>query len=218
MAGSIMGMAKEGWGAIIGAGAAVNQGDQQKYAYEYKAQVAENNARLAEQYAQQAAEKGKQQASMYLAKGTGDREKAFTAFAARNLSTGAGTSQEAVIGDIDALKKLDALTIRNNAAREQWGHNLQAQSFRQQAVTDRISGEQAQKAGRAAATSSLISGFGSVGEKWQNYKAYSTSGRDVPYSGYKNEDGSPGGSVEDGDYQNTWTDYYEEGDMDDTYL
>lgn len=168
--GAQAGMIMQGTGAFLSGGAKSIEGQQTNYSMQYKAQVARNNAALARQYAQMEVQKGNQQGSMVRARGTAAREGAATKFAAGNLSTAGNTSAGKVLESIDHVTNLDVLTIRNNAARSAWAHNVKATDYEAQADVDLLAGEQAEKSGNAGAVASLLSGGGMVAEKWANYQ------------------------------------------------
>ena len=64
--------------------------------------------------------------------------------------------------DTMALGELDALTIRNNAAREAWGYQTQALQDQHAAAMARTSGRNQAKALRQASLGSLLTGAADV--------------------------------------------------------
>jgi hypothetical protein len=71
-------------------------------------------------------------------------------FAGQNVDVGQGSPTD-VQGDAAYLGELDALKIRNNAAREAWGYRVQAQNAR-------MGGQNAQTASQYGAAATLIGG------------------------------------------------------------
>ena len=75
-------------------------------------------------------------------------------FAAQGIDVGSGSAAD-VQADSAYLGELDALTIRNNAAREAWGFRVEAQQARE-------GGKIAQKEGRWGAVNSIVGTAGSL--------------------------------------------------------
>lgn len=73
------------------------------------------------------------------------------ALAANFLDLGAGTAVD-LVSETAAFGEQDALTIRSNAAREAWGHRVQAGNYRQE-------GKMARAAGKNAARGTLLTSF-----------------------------------------------------------
>lgn len=71
-------------------------------------------------------------------------------FAAQGVDVGVGSPVD-LVADTAFIGELDALTIRNNAAREAWGFRMNAQSFR-------LGGQAAVSASRFSAASTVLGG------------------------------------------------------------
>ena len=84
-------------------------------------------------------------------------------------------SERDILGDTAAAGKLDALTIRNNAAREAWGYKVQGVNMESNAALSAAKG-QTSMLGPAA---SLLSGASSLGEKWWKFQQNSPGGGSV---------------------------------------
>ena len=69
-----------------------------------------------------------------------------------------------IIEDTAQMGELDALTIRANAAREGWGYDIAASNSMAES-------SMVKKSSRMGATSTLLSGAGSVGRDWYNVKS-----------------------------------------------
>lgn len=78
--------------------------------------------------------------------------------------------------DAAALGEVDALTLRNNAARESWGFAVDAFNYRQQAVMAKRGGANAAAAYRTQSYGTLLSGAASAFGALYNpdYKSSST--------------------------------------------
>ena len=110
-----------GWGQIVGAGIDTAGKLQQG---KIDAATAETNRRLAEAQANDALLRGTIEESRYrrqIAQIVGAQK---AAFGARNVAV-SGTPLD-ILSDTAQIGEEDALTIRNNAAREAWGYRNQA--------------------------------------------------------------------------------------------
>lgn len=149
-------------------GAAKQAGIAQREAAESEAQLSDFNAHVADAQAQDAVERGAEEESRYR---TGVRDligSQRTGFAASGVDVGYGSAVD-VQADTAFLGELDALTIRNNAAREAWGFKVQATDLRKRAEITRkaganaeAAGREAQKAARIGAATTLVAGAGSL--------------------------------------------------------
>ncbi len=74
-----------------------------------------------------ASQRGAQQEGIARTKGTQEVSSQATQIAQGGLET-SGTAAK-VLSDTRAMSELDALTIRSNAAREAWGHQMQAEQY-----------------------------------------------------------------------------------------
>ena len=79
------------------------------------------------------------------------------ALAAQGVDVGYGSANEVQSSEAQ-LGELDALTIRNNAAREAWGYNVQGMGYRQQAKLAELGGMNQAASLRNQATSTLLTG------------------------------------------------------------
>jgi hypothetical protein len=75
--------------------------------------------------------------------------------------------------DTDFMGELDARIIRQNAARESFGHRVTAQQYRDDAALTRYGGESISPA--LAGATSLLTGAGSVASKWYAYREGASS-------------------------------------------
>lgn len=109
------------WGQVVGAGMqAAGQMNQGKL----DEQTAETNRRLSEAQASDALLRGTKDEARYrrqIALVAGQQK---AEFGARNVTVD-GTALD-LLGDTAQIGEEDALTIRNNAAREAWGYRNQA--------------------------------------------------------------------------------------------
>lgn len=130
------------------------QADVQRKQGEANAQVAENNATLAQADADQAnalATREMEQQAWRTRIALGQQR---AAIAANNLDPTLGTPAE-ILGETAMFGEVDQQTIRMNAARQAWGFSAQAQNQRTQ-------GELARWSGNAQATGTILGSLASA--------------------------------------------------------
>lgn len=127
----------------------------------YQSAVAANNAKVASINATTAIQQGQQQeqAKREQTAQLIGRERA--AAGASNIDPNTGSPAK-IQSDSAQLGELDALTIRNNAARQSWNFQNQSNAFAAES-------SQAETAGNLNAFSSLIGSASSVSSKWASY-------------------------------------------------
>ncbi len=125
---------------------------------DYNAAIDRNNAIAANYQAQSAIEKGEvdEKQSRLQTKRLAGQQTA--ALAANGIQLGSGSAAD-VLADTAEQGELDAQTTAHNAQLAAWGYKNQADNYNAQAV-----GTEA--AGRSNATGSLLSGIGTVADKW----------------------------------------------------
>lgn len=141
----------------------------QQQQYDYQAQVNKNNAQIAEWQAQDAVDRGAVKEKQHRIKVAQLKGRQRSVLAASGLEVDDGSALD-VLGDTAELGELDALTIRSNAEREAYDYKVSAMSQNAQANINRVSGQNALTAGNYAAMSSLLTGAGSVANKWYTMK------------------------------------------------
>lgn len=149
------------WGSIAAAGISAygmyQQGQSQKALGEYNAKVSENNAIVQQQAAEDARRRGD------IAEDA-QRRQTRQMLAAQRAAIGAqggvltDQSTEAILADTAQFGELDALTVRNNAAREAWGLEVGANNTLAQAEASRFQGQAASRAASLSAVGTLIGG------------------------------------------------------------
>ncbi len=134
----------------------------------YQAQQQRNNATVAQQQADDAIARGKveeQKRRMLTQQQIGTQTAALA---------GQGTDLEGsptdILGDTKATGELDALTIRNNAAREAYGYTMQAYGYNNDATLKTTSaGNSTYSPNYMGAGASLLAGASTVADKWSFY-------------------------------------------------
>lgn len=133
----------------------------------YKAQVADNNAAIATQQAEWTAENGDQAASAAALKTRATEAGIEANQAASGIDVNTGSAVQ-VQDSARILGKLDALTIRSNAARQAYGYQVQAINEKSQAQLDRFAAKNDIEAGKIGAASTILGGV-STGANYYNF-------------------------------------------------
>jgi len=147
---------------VIGA---LNKGQAQTANYNYEAQVARNNAIIAQQNADRAAAAGRAQAEATSQKGAAEVARIKAAQAASGIDVNTGSSTD-VQASARSLNQLDTETVLNNAQVQAYGYRSQAQNFRSQADLYAMGGRAAQTASLLEAGGGLLSNASALGFKW----------------------------------------------------
>lgn len=117
--------------------------------------IADYNAQIALQQEQDALDRGKQDEEKFRQGVKGLIGSQRTGFAGQGVDVGQGSAAD-VQADAAFMGELDALTIRNNAARA-------ARGYAQQAMLDKMGGEAKASEGDWAAASTAIGAAGTIG-------------------------------------------------------
>lgn len=149
---------------------AMNQSQAAQDAANYNAAVQRNNAQLAEWQANDAVERGNKAVEDHMRKAAALKGTQTASMAARGLDLSEGTPLN-ILTDTDLFAEIDSNTIKNNAAREAWGYRAQASNSRATGgLYDMQAGNQNPM---LAGAGTLLSGAGSVAEKWYQYRKVS---------------------------------------------
>jgi hypothetical protein len=145
---------------ILGGIGSVAEANAQKKAGAYNAKIHRTNAAIKRKMAKDALQRGdttEARHRMDVADLKADQR-------ARMLAGGQTLtgSNSAILDDTAFYGEMDALTIRQNAAREAWGHNVEAENYMMQA-------DLAEMGGNNAATSTIITGAAQVGQQYANW-------------------------------------------------
>lgn len=137
---------------VMGISAAVTaygqhkQAQAQANANKFNAQVADQNAALAHQNAVWQTEEGEQQVANSEMKTAAQLGGIKTFQAASGVDVNSGSAVD-VENSARTIGKLDALTVRSNAARAAYGMQVEETSHKNEAILDRYAGSNAIKAG-----------------------------------------------------------------------
>lgn len=135
----------------------------------YKAQVASNNAVIAERNADAAISAGGVAAQQNDLKTKNLVGTQLVAQASNGLDVGSGTNVN-VRQSAEDLGHLDTLTILNNAAKNSAGFKAQGMNFTAESLLDTSAADNAEKAGDINVATSLLGGASSVSGKWLSYQ------------------------------------------------
>lgn len=152
---------------VIGAAGAIQSGNAAAKASNYNARVQEMNARLSERRGRDAIERGAIEEQRKRAQVAQIKGQQRVAMAANGVDLSFGSPLDVMV-DSAVLGELDALTIRSNAYREAYDHEVDAVNQRAGATLSRMNASAAKTAGYFDAFSTILTG-GAKG-----YKDYMT--------------------------------------------
>lgn len=155
-------------GAITGATGSYYQSQANQAAYNYQAQVAQNNRQYGEWQAQDAIRRGQIAENVSRSRTAQLRGTQRASLAARGIALDEGSALN-ILSDTDFMGDLDALMIRDNAAREAWGLREQGKSQGADAILMR--GRANAESPLFSGASSLLAGAGQVASQWYRYRA-----------------------------------------------
>ena len=164
----MLGMMLQGLGAMAQAQGQRHAAAAKANEYRYQAQVDDNNRKVALWKAQDAKDRGAKDEAALRVKVAQLKGRQKSALAASGVEIGDGSALD-ILGDTAALGELDALTIRSNSEREAYEQKVNASNLAANASMKRMGADNAIIAGRIGATTSLLSGAGSIASKWQSY-------------------------------------------------
>ena len=156
-------------GAAISAVGAINSANANAAQSQYQAAVARQNQDFANQQAQYEIQKGnieEQKSRQQTAQMIGA---ARSRAGAGNIDVNSG-SPLSLQTDTASLGEMDALTIRNNAARNAYGYQVQGLSYGSSAQLDESAAANDRTAGWFNAGSSILGGAGQLSSKWAQFK------------------------------------------------
>lgn len=156
---------------VLGTVSSVAQGKQQKAMYNYQAQVAEENAKIANKNAATERQTGIEEARLQRMKTLQAVGSQQAAMAANGVDVTQGTSLD-IIEDTAAMGELDALQIQTNYERKALAYEQQANNFTNEAQMDVIAGKNAYTTGKINAVQTGLNGISkltNVSSKWVSF-------------------------------------------------
>ena len=136
--------------------------------YRYQAQVDENNRKVELWKAEDAIARGKKEESVHRTKVSQLKGRQRSVLAASGVVVDEGSALD-ILQDTAMLGELDALTIRSNAEREEYEHKVRASNIGADKEMKLLAANNAIRAGKTAAMTSLLQGAGSMATKWYDY-------------------------------------------------
>lgn len=157
-------------GAVIGAVGSLAQGAAAATEARYQAQVAQMNAKIAEQNAEYQIIKGSREEEAFRIKSSNLIGAQKAAASVSGIDVNQGSPLRTLMAS-KVLEALDAATIRNNAAREAHDFETQAVNFQAQSKLYGMQASNAMLAGGIGAASSLAGAVGSVSPRWDSWRS-----------------------------------------------
>lgn len=154
-------------GAAVGAYGKYQEGQATKTAALYQAQVAKNNAEIADTLASNAVATGRVKTENQSRKGAAIAGRIKAAQAANGVDVNSGSNVDVQQSQREQAQ-LDTETTMHNAELEGYGYRTRATNYQAEAGLDVMKGEQAEKAGEIGAVSTLLGGASSLGSKWSS--------------------------------------------------
>lgn len=162
MAGTMTQAAGVGMSAV----GSYNQASAQRGALNYEAGVNANNAKIADWQAGLAEQNGAVQEENQRLKTAAMFGTQRAALGANGVDLGSGSANE-VLATTGLMGERDALTIRDNAARQAWAYRNQATGYLSEAATARSAADAINPT--LSAGGSLLTGVGTVASSWYKY-------------------------------------------------
>lgn len=171
-------MASSAAASLTGAVGSLTTGNANGQAAQYQAAVARNNEVVAKQNSDFALSAGRRQEEAQRLKTAQVIGMQRAQLAHSGIDIGSGSALR-LQEDTARVGELDALTIRNNAARAAYGYEVQASDFGANAgMLDRTA-KNARTAGAIGAFTSIVGGAGSVSDKWLRWKQPASASTDM---------------------------------------
>lgn len=155
----------------LGTIGSIQQGKQQQAMADYQANVAKENAKIAQNNADTERQTGIEEARLQRMKTLQAVGAQQAAMAANGMDVTSGTSLD-IIQDTSAMGELDALQIQTNYERRALAYEQQANNFNNEAQMDTIAGKNAYSAGIINGVSNGLNGIGKVvgvADKWLGF-------------------------------------------------
>lgn len=157
------GLALAGAGAVGKAGGEHAAAKGEKAGLYYQATVYENNAQYDTWRAEDAIQRGQTEEGRHRMKVSQLQGTQRASIAGRGIALDEGSPLN-ILEDTEYMGELDAMTIRDNANKEAWGHRIAAQNNRSNAALSRAQADAINPRQRAKA--SLLSSAAQFGSQW----------------------------------------------------
>lgn len=150
---------------------AKNQAEAERSAAEYNAQVANNNATIANQQRSSTLQQGDVEAQNEMRKQAQMIGEQRAQMSANGIDITQGSAQD-ILASTKFLGGIDVNTIQSNAARQAWGYEVQSMNDKSTAVMEtwKANSINPSQIGAMAAGSSLLSSIGSAASSYAGSK------------------------------------------------
>ena len=150
---------------------AKNQAEAERSAAEYNAQVANNNATIANQQRSSILQQGDVEAQNEMRKQAQMIGEQRAQMSANGIDITQGSAQD-ILASTKFLGGIDVNTIQSNAARQAWGYEVQSMNDKSTAVMEtwKANSINPSQIGAMAAGSSLLSSIGSAASSYAGSK------------------------------------------------
>jgi hypothetical protein len=152
----------------IAAYGAYSSAQAQKRQAEYNAQVAQRNKEISEWQAQDTLLRGEKEAQKAQHKAARIASEQLSAFAKNNISVNSSGVQDTIY-NTETIGEIEGLNIRDNAGRDAFNYRQQAYNYGQQSQFLKSAADNYGRSSYLNAYSSLLSGVGTVADKWYKY-------------------------------------------------
>lgn len=166
---AIAGIAASAIGTGVSVLGSIQSSNATRQAANYQAQVAANNAAIAQGQANQATAAGATAVEQQGLKTRAEVGAIKAAEGASNVDVNTGSNVD-VRSSAAELGQLDALTIRSNAAKQAYGYEIAGAGFTGQAGLAQAQAAQAGTAGGISAAGSLLSGASGVSNQYLRWQ------------------------------------------------
>lgn len=151
--------------AVLGAYSSVQQGNAQRAANEYNAQIMERNAQAVEEERKDVGDAAAIERRRLGERVRAERGEAYAKYGHMGLDSQFGTPAD-LIGDIHRAYEIDRDIIGRNEISSLRALDKQEADYKANAQLLRMGGKAAQQAGQMGAVTSLLDGVSSVADKW----------------------------------------------------
>jgi hypothetical protein len=151
---------------LVGAAGQMQQANAASNAAKYNSQVADMNAKIESRRAQDALERGKIDEQNKRREVSQVKGQQIAGMSANGVDVGFGSSLDTLV-DTATFGELDALTVRSNAAREAYGHDVAAVNKKADSQLFQAEAKSAKTGGYLSAIGTLVGG---AGDAWGSYK------------------------------------------------
>lgn len=152
-------------GAGVSAVGAIAGGIAQRNMNNYQAEVAANNAKIAQQNATAAEQAGQEQAAAQSRKSAAMAGQILATQAANNVDVNSGSAVDVQVSQRET-GKLDTANTLRNAEMQAYGYRTQSTNYEAQAALDRKAASNAPISAMLGATGGFLGSASSLSSKW----------------------------------------------------